>query len=122
MSTIYVGGRSHIERLERHDRIEDAVLACSSALDKGVVPGGGIVLQNIDDSIFGTSIQAASIIKESIYEPHRRINSSFAENHKVDKSVVDPAKVTIAAIENSFSIASLILSGSAIVLNPEQWT
>lgn len=38
---IHVGASSETELGERFDRIEDAVMACRSAHEKGIVPGGG---------------------------------------------------------------------------------
>ena len=41
---IYVGGDSDIEQKERFDRVEDSVCAVRSALDEGILPGGGLAL------------------------------------------------------------------------------
>jgi len=44
ISTIYVGGASEVEQVERKERVDDAVNACKLALDSGVVIGGGAEL------------------------------------------------------------------------------
>lgn len=41
---IYVGGNSDVEQKELYDRVDDAVCAVRSALEEGIVPGGGISL------------------------------------------------------------------------------
>lgn len=41
---IYVGGVSDIEQKEKHDRVDDAVCAVRSALQEGILPGGGLAL------------------------------------------------------------------------------
>ena len=41
---IYVGGNSDIEQKETYDRVDDAVCAVRSALEEGILPGGGLAL------------------------------------------------------------------------------
>lgn len=41
---IYVGGNSDVEQKELYDRVDDAVCAVRSALEEGIVPGGGVSL------------------------------------------------------------------------------
>ena len=44
IGAIYVGGNSDIEQKEKYDRVEDAVCAVRSALQEGIVRGGGLAL------------------------------------------------------------------------------
>ena len=44
IGVIYVGGNSDIEQKEKYDRVDDAVCAVRSALDEGILPGGGVTL------------------------------------------------------------------------------
>jgi len=41
---IYVGGYSDVEQKEKFDRVDDSVCAVRSALEEGIVAGGGISL------------------------------------------------------------------------------
>lgn len=41
---IYVGGNSDVEQKEIFDRVDDAVCAVRSALEEGILPGGGLAL------------------------------------------------------------------------------
>tara|TARA_R100000900_G_scaffold56432_1_gene45908 strand:- start:10123 stop:11490 length:1368 start_codon:yes stop_codon:yes gene_type:complete len=41
---IYVGGNSDIEQKEKFDRVDDSVCAVRSALQEGIIPGGGLAL------------------------------------------------------------------------------
>jgi chaperonin GroEL len=41
VGVVYVGGDSDIEQKEKYDRVEDAVCAVRSALEEGILPGGG---------------------------------------------------------------------------------
>jgi chaperonin GroEL len=90
VAIIKVGAPSEIEQKSIKDRIDDAVRATKSAVDEGVVPGGGVALircleklesietQNEDEKI------GIEIIKKSIEAPIRQIS----ENCGVDGSVV----------------------------------
>ena len=44
VGTIFVGASSDVERKEKFDRVDDAVCAVRSALEEGVIPGGGVAL------------------------------------------------------------------------------
>ncbi len=46
---IYVGGYSDIEQKEKFDRVDDSVCAVRSALEEGIVPGGGLSLYECGD-------------------------------------------------------------------------
>lgn len=44
IGAIYVGGNSDVEQKEKYDRVEDAVCAVRSAMEEGIVKGGGMAL------------------------------------------------------------------------------
>lgn len=44
VAVIYIGANSEIEMKEKKDRIEDSLNATKSAIEEGIVPGGGIAL------------------------------------------------------------------------------
>lgn len=46
IGVIYVGGNSDLEQKELYDRVDDAVCAVKSALEEGILPGGGVALHN----------------------------------------------------------------------------
>jgi chaperonin GroEL len=46
MATVYIGANSEVEQKEKKDRVEDSILATQSALEEGIVPGGGTALLN----------------------------------------------------------------------------
>ena len=51
IGAIYVGGNSDIEQKEKYDRVEDAVCAVRSALEEGIVRGGGSALFYIGEHL-----------------------------------------------------------------------
>lgn len=44
IAVIYVGANTEVEMLEKKDRIDDAIGAVKSAIEEGVIPGGGVAL------------------------------------------------------------------------------
>lgn len=60
VGVIYVGANSPIEQKEKLDRVDDAVRAVSSAIEEGVIAGGGVKLYNIGMSLMDLSIKKDS--------------------------------------------------------------
>jgi chaperonin GroEL len=80
IAVIHVGGNSDLEQKERKDRVDDAVCAVRSALEEGILPGGGVALFNesyaiiadADDMIEDISAEkyaAMHIVARSIQAP-----------------------------------------------------
>lgn len=75
---IYVGGNSDVEQKELYDRVDDAVCAVRSALEEGIVPGGGVSLYKIgamlecDDSEKSKKI-AHAIFTQALKSPAAQI-------------------------------------------------
>lgn len=76
-----VGGKSEAEMRERKDRVEDAINAVRSALEEGVVPGGGSslihalpVLDEIDvDSLLPEEVAGIEIVRQAAKAPFYQI-------------------------------------------------
>ncbi len=119
ISVISVGATSENEAKERFDRYDDAVLAVTSALEEGVVSGGGIALWDIAENnnlhtIFDTSLRAPNAVMNE--------NGAIIDPSKpLPLHIVDPVKVTRCAFENAASVALTILGTEGIVLNKYLW-
>ena len=50
IGVMYVGGNTDLEQKELYDRVDDAVCAVKSALEEGILPGGGVSLYNIGNN------------------------------------------------------------------------
>lgn len=124
ISIIKVGGKSELEMKERFDRYDDAVKAVACALEEGIVEGGGEALRSIVDnaSIFKNDLNNS--IKISLTAPVNTIISNgavFKDINMFTQNIIDPLKVTRCALENAVSVAKVILSTEAIVLNQSEW-
>jgi chaperonin GroEL len=137
IGVIYVGGKTDLEQKELYDRVDDAVCAVRSAMQEGILPGGGVALYRESMSIIPNT-QAKRILKDALQAPIKQIWSnagldfneelhfgkdfSFGMNIKTRESgdmykmgVIDPLKVTRTALENAVSVATTLLSTNAII-------
>lgn len=134
VGVVFVGGDSDIEQKEKFDRVEDAVCAVRSAIEEGILPGGGSSLlfeaQKLDEDTI-----PHRIMKFALMSPFKQIVDNagklypsvihfFGEGWNVKTGeygdmfkmgVIDPAKVTKNALKNAVSVATTILTTNAIV-------
>ena len=127
ISIIKVGGKSELEMKERFDRYDDAVKAVACALEEGIVEGGGKVLTQIMFNIANTDhSELEKQLLIALSKPQRIITDNGAifdyEKTMFEQNIIDPLKVTRCALENAVSIAKIILSTEAIVLNENEWS
>jgi chaperonin GroEL len=77
IGVIYAGGKTDLEQKELYDRIDDAVCAVRSALEEGIVTGGGLSLWEISNDMFdwdySFSSDAVKIMEKALKEPLKQI-------------------------------------------------
>ena len=150
IARIKVGAATETELRDKKLRYEDALNAVKSAMELGIVPGGGAILIHLlryEEEIRGLGADkdddyraGLDIVIKSLTAPMMQIalNAGMDGEVVVEKckdkdlgfgfnaatgvyedlfaaGIVDPAKVTINAMENSVSIASLVLTTEALV-------
>lgn len=134
VGVVYVGGDSDIEQKELYDRVEDAVCAVRSALDEGILPGGGTALL-WESELVDKETMAGVIISKALKSPFKQICENagnmlpahvktlgFGYDIKTGvhgdmykMGIIDPAKVTKNALKNAVSVATTILTTNAII-------
>ncbi|HZN60203.1 MAG TPA: chaperonin GroEL [Planctomycetota bacterium] len=149
---LYVGGHTEVEMKERKDRATDALHACRAAIEEGIVPGGGTALlralASLDElKVKGDESFGVEAVKAALEEPTRRI----AENGGLDggeviaevldlkgkfgydaaageytdlvkAGIIDPAKVTITALQNAASAAQVNLTADVLITEVKKKT
>ncbi|MFS8628957.1 MAG: chaperonin GroEL [Limnochordales bacterium] len=150
VAVIRVGAATEVELKERKTRIEDALAATKAAVEEGIVPGGGSVyvhaqkvLERLDAP--GDERAGVLIVQRALEEPLRQIAAnagydgaivvehvrSLPEGHGFDAlsgryvdmvaaGIIDPAKVARTALENAASIAGLVLTTEALVVEAKE--
>jgi chaperonin GroEL len=151
IAVIRVGAATEVEMKEKKFRIEDAISATRAAVEEGVVPGGGSALVHaaaaIDSlDLTGDELTGARSVRKAIDSPLALIASNAGFEGPVvvgrvrelgvgqgfnaatgefgdlaAQGVIDPVKVTKAALENATSIAAMVLTtDSAVVEKPAE--
>jgi len=151
VAVIRVGAATEVELKEKKHRIEDALSATRAAIEEGIVPGGGVTLIRAESSLDGLGLDGdqdtgAHIVRRALAEPARLIaqNAGFEGSVIVEQirsekdaagfdaaagewvdmfksGIIDPAKVTRSALQNAASIAALVLTTDATVVEkPEE--
>jgi len=146
VALIKVGAPTEAELKYRKTRTEDSLRATRSAVEEGIVAGGGAALvmagKAIDLKKFdGDERTGAQIVARALTEPARQLavnagqeGSIVVEHLKEQKAgwgydvmrgefvdmfkagIVDPAKVVRSALQNATSVASLLLTTEAMIV------
>ncbi|WP_434350460.1 chaperonin GroEL [Streptococcus sp. KHUD_014] len=147
VAVIKVGAATETELKEMKLRIEDALNATRAAVEEGIVAGGGTALVNVIPAVealelTGDEATGRSIVLRALEEPVRQIayNAGYEGSividrlknaelgtgfnaatgewvNMIDQGIIDPVKVSRSALQNAASVASLILTTEAVVVN-----
>ena len=146
VAVIRVGGVTSVELKERMLRVEDALAATRAAVEAGIVSGGGTALAQAHRALepleaTGDDAVGIDVVRRSLAEPVRWIatNAGYDGDEVVkvvtglplghgfnaltgeyadmfDEGVIDPCKVTRAALESAASIAALLITTETAVV------
>ena len=145
VAVINVGAATEVEMKQKKALVEDALHATRAAVEEGIVPGGGVALIRCMPALDKMKLEGdeqigVNIVRKALEEPIRIL----AENAGVDGSIVfervknekanigfnvetlkyedmfesgviDPTKVTRAALQNAASVASLMVTTECAV-------
>lgn len=146
VAAITVGGATSVELKERLLRVEDSLSAARAALEEGIVAGGGAALAHAREALgrlelTGDEAVGREVVATAVSEPLRLIaaNAGYDGQEVVGKvsgmsasegfdamageyvdlfeaGIVDPLKVTRAAIEAAASIAGLLITTETAIV------
>jgi len=146
VARINVGAATETEMKEKKARVEDALHATRAAVEEGIVPGGGTALIRCEKVVEALELEGdekvgADIILRSLSAPLRQLVANaglegaivvervrsmnvneglnVATEEYVDMfkaGIVDPTKVTRSALQNASSIAGLLLTTEAVII------
>ncbi len=145
VAVLNVGAATEVEMKEKKLRVEDSLAATRSAVEEGIVPGGGVALLRTIKAIeavklTGDAQVGVNIVKRAVEEPLRRISAnagmepSVVVDHvkkqeaniglnaatgeyvdMIKTGIVDPTKVVRSALQNAASVAALLLTTECLV-------
>lgn len=139
IAVLKIGG-SDYDREYLKDKADDAIKASKSALEEGIVEGGGITLYRISQAMKPKTV-GEEILKKALTAPLRKILENAgkdyteiikdmpkglgydAKNDKyvdmIETGIIDPAKVTLNAVANSVSNAASMVTMFASITDGE---
>jgi chaperonin GroEL len=151
VAVVKVGAATEVELKEKKHRVEDALSATRAAVEEGIVAGGGVTFINALSALDSVNLQGdeatgLNILRHALEEPLRRIATNAGREGSVvveevkkqprgvgydalkgdygdmfAKGIIDPAKVTRAALENAVSIAGMVLTTESLITDiPEK--
>ena len=150
IAVIKVGGKSELEIKEKKDRLDDAISATKSAIEEGIVAGGGTALYNISklldagvkdvnqDFLVGWKAVAKAcqapikqIMTNAGIDNPTELLAEVNENqgwdirnmkiiNLIERGIIDPAKVVRCALENAVSVASLMITTEAAIVSADK--
>jgi chaperonin GroEL len=146
-----VGAATEVELKEKKHRLEDAISATRAAIEEGIIPGGGSALVQISASLgdlgmTGDEAIGVRVVRRALTAPAYWIASNAGAEGSVvvdtvrglpagqgfnaasrdygdmiAQGVIDPVKVTRSAVQNAGSIAGMLLTTEAAVIEkPEK--
>jgi chaperonin GroEL len=141
-----VGAATEVELKEKKHRLEDAISATRAAIEEGIIPGGGSALVQLaaelgDLGKTGDEAIGVGVVRKALSAPcywiaanagsegsvvvastadlprGQGFNAATREyGDLVAQGVMDPVKVTRSAVQNAGSIAGMLLTTEAIVV------
>jgi len=150
VAIIKVGAATEVELKEKKQRMEDALSATRAAVEEGIVSGGGLALirsRSALDSLglSGDEQTGVNVLSRALEEPLKLIAENtgisgeviLAESlkgegdwgydaeageftHLLERGIMDPTKVTRAAIENASSVAAMVLTTEALITDVKE--
>ena len=150
VAIIKVGAATEIELKEKKNRVEDALSATRAAVEEGIVPGGGLALLRAKEDLAklklsGEEATGVAVLSKALEEPIKIIAENTGVSGEVvleaslkttgnigydaeageyvdliEKGILDPAKVTRAAIENSASVGAMVLTTEALITDVKE--
>src|SRR5579863_4372334 len=151
VSVLKVGAATEVELKEKKHRVEDAISATRAAIEEGIIAGGGSALVHVaadlgDLGRKGDEATGVQVVVKALVEPARWIalnagaegsvvvekiralpaghgfNAATGEyGDLVAQGIIDPVKVTRSAVQNAASIAGMLLTTEALVVEkPEE--
>jgi len=150
VAIIKVGAATEVELKEKKQRVEDALSATRAAVEEGIVPGGGLALIRARAALdklklSGDEATGARILRTALERPLKLISDNTGVSgeviladsikgegdwgydaevgdftHLLERGIMDPAKVTRAAIENSASVAAMVLTTESLITDAKE--
>lgn len=143
MAAVWVGATTEAEIDDKKERFGDAIKACKSAVEEGIVAGGQVTFMYLSQQDFWPDTVGAKILRKAIREPFKILIENtgldYAENlgkitpikypiaidvndgqvkNMIEAGIIDPTKVGRCAVENAISVAGMCITTKTSISQP----
>jgi chaperonin GroEL len=135
---IRIGASTDLERVYKKHKADDTVASVRSALEEGIVEGGGMALWRIAQKIEGKTVGEV-ILKKALSAPLKKIIENCGKDYTeiisklpegmgydakndtyvnmIESGIIDPTKVERVSLENAVSNASVFITCHAVIVD-----
>jgi len=139
VSIIRIAGTNEQQTKEKKLKLEDALNAVKSAMDEGIIKGGGMALFEASEAMTDRSTEAKNLVYEVIRTPMMQILKNADEEYSqiiqqdykeeygynvitrklenfYESGIIDPVKAVKRALINSFAMGTSIMTAEAGII------
>jgi chaperonin GroEL len=139
VSLIKIAGDNEQQTKEKKLKLEDALNAVKSAMDEGIIKGGGMALFEASEAMAKTDTEASKLVYEVIRTPMMQILKNADEEYSkiiqqeyneedgynvitrkwenfYESGIIDPVKVVKCALRNAFAMGTSIMTAEAGII------
>ncbi|MDO8521521.1 MAG: TCP-1/cpn60 chaperonin family protein [bacterium] len=109
-ATVYVDAKTPVEKYYLKLKVEDCLNSCKSALEGGMVRGGGIALKEVAEEM-----GEDALLYKALKSPYERIQQNAGGALEIGEDVFDSFLCVQAAVANAVSVVRVILTIEGIV-------
>lgn len=91
VSIIYIGSDSETETEEIKDRVDDAVCAVRSAMQEGIIPGGGVAMLSLAESYQNSPIY--TLVRKMLMAPFIQLFMNCGFDSSMSRKIVEETAV-----------------------------
>jgi len=101
VAVLYIGASTEIERGDKKDLAEDAILAVRSGIEEGYLPGGGVGFIRCAEALKPTN-PGENIVKQALYQPLRQLltNNGIEDKSFFKKPQTSILKKVVAGVQD----------------------
>lgn len=109
-TTIYVDAKTAAEKYYLKLKVQDCMNSCKTALEGGMVRGGGLTLKE-------TAIQLGtdSLLYRALVAPYERIQQNAGGHLEIGEDVMDSFLVAEAGVRNAVSVVKTVLTIEGLI-------
>ena len=117
-ATVYVDAKTAAEKYYLKLKVQDCMNSCKTALEGGMIPGGGQALADVADELSENST-GDCLLEKALLAPYNRIQQNAGGSLEIGPDVMDSYLCAKSGIENAVSVVKTVLTLEGIIADVE---